>query len=60
MSIKKSDATQLKNFEEIYEGDNCIVEGKYYSELRDLKEGKKLYILKISDNTDSVTVKIFT
>lgn len=56
----KGDATQLKNFEEIYEGDNCIVEGKiFYSELRDLKEGRKLYILKISDNTDSVTVKRF-
>lgn len=56
----KGKSIPLREFSEIYEEDNCIVEGEIFSmEKRELKTGTILHTIRITDNTTSVTLKKF-
>ncbi len=50
----------LKEFGEIYENDVCVLQGEVFNiDSRELKTGNTLYVIRITDNINSVTTKIF-
>lgn len=51
----------LKEFGEIYENDVCVLQGEVFNiDKRELKTGNILYVIRITDNTNSVTTKMFS
>ncbi|MDP0494317.1 MAG: PolC-type DNA polymerase III [Fusobacterium sp. JB021] len=50
----------LKEFNDIYEGENCIIQGEVFSiDFRELKNGTTLKTFRITDNSNSLTIKKF-
>ncbi len=56
----KGESILIKDFYDLYEGENCIVEGEVFSmEDMTLKSGKILKTIRITDGESSLTSKIF-
>jgi DNA polymerase-3 subunit alpha (Gram-positive type) len=56
----KDGAVQFKEFDELYMGDTCVVEGEVFKlEKRFTKTGKQLISFNITNYKDSITVKMF-
>ena len=57
----KGTSIPLNEFGEIYENDVCILEGEVFNfDKRELKTGNTLYTIRITDNSNSVTTKMFS
>ena len=57
----KGTSIPLNEFGEIYENDVCILEGEVFNfDKRELKTGNTLYTIRITDNLNSVTTKMFS
>ena len=57
----KGSSIPLSEFGEIYENDVCVLEGEVFStEKKELKTGNTLYTIRITDNVNSVTTKMFS
>ena len=51
----------LNEFGEIYENDVCVLQGEIFNiDKRELKTGNTLYTIRITDNSNSVTTKMFS
>ncbi|WP_339013176.1 PolC-type DNA polymerase III [Fusobacterium animalis] len=56
----KGETISIKDFYDLYDGENCIVEGEVFSmEDMTLKSGKILKTIRITDGESSLTSKIF-
>lgn len=56
----KGSSIPLGEFSEIYENDICVLEGEIFNlDKRELKTGNILYTIRITDNINSVTTKMF-
>ena len=56
----KGTPVPLKEFGEIYENDVCVLQGEVFNiDTRELKTGNTLYTIRITDNINSVTTKMF-
>lgn len=56
----KSPSIKFSEFKELIENEIAVVEGELFStESRELKSGKILQVLRITDGEDSITAKIF-
>lgn len=57
----KGTSIPLSEFGEIYENDVCVLEGEVFNlDKRELKTGNTLYTIRITDNINSVTTKMFS
>ena len=57
----KGTSIPLDEFGEIYENDVCVLEGEVFNvDKRELKTGNTLYTIRITDNSNSVTTKMFS
>lgn len=57
----KKDTTVTKISDLLYEVENINIEGKIFGiDLFEAKSGYKIFTLKVTDNTDSIYVKLFT
>ncbi len=57
----KGTSIPLSEFGEIYENDVCVLEGEVFNlDKRELKTGNILYTIRITDNINSVTTKMFS
>ena len=56
----KGTPVPLKEFGEIYENDVCVLQGEVFNiDVKELKTGNTLYTIRITDNINSVTTKMF-
>ncbi len=56
----KGTSIPINDFSEIFENDLCVLEGELFGfEKRELKTGNILHTMRITDNTNSLTVKMF-
>ena len=56
----KGTPISIDEFADIYDNDVCVLEGEVFNfEKKELKTGNFLYIMRITDNKNSVTTKMF-
>ena len=56
----KGSSISIDEFVDIFDNDICILEGEVFSfEKKELKTGNLLYVMRITDNKNSVTTKMF-
>ncbi|WP_027129463.1 PolC-type DNA polymerase III [Fusobacterium perfoetens] len=56
----KGKSISIDEFSEIFDNDICVIEGEVFNfEKKELKTGNLLYVMRITDNKNSVTTKMF-